>query len=649
MIFISIIAFLHLISAIAISIYFWKPNRVADLPAMVLITFFSTFYGFPIIIGWSTGYINFWTILISGLIAIILGASSVIKNPHPCLNLKTISETIKRMPIGEKLLWVIIVCLTLIIFFLGSLLPIRTWDAVSYHSLNPMRWAETHRFIIDSYGDPKIDCYVTQGEVFPNVKAILPYMVMDFTGREQGTALAQFPYFVLLISSLIAIYKRLFLPGYAVALAILFCILAPEVLLQSIEAYTDVAFFAGQMAVLFICLLIYQEGISYKRLFLASLSFTILSGTKPTALLMCGALGIIFLIIVFFKTQDLKFTHRLYWTFGALFCVLLICSLIAGPWYLHGIKKFSNPIYPYEFKIGKKVIFSGPSPSDTTSKMVKFYQKATGLKAWWRMMNEAYRLPIISSWEGGFGAHTIILGVPATLIFLSLFLKDRKREYYSVALSLFAVMYIFTPVRLCARFILFLLALFGLGFGWLISETLLFPRIILLIFFAITSLYNIGRVIPAILYRTFPPEIVAFSILTGHTRGVQTGSFPDQFNSLDYWREHIACPGAVLAVTNTPPYLARPLKEGAKVVRVFEYKKDSPIVDWVKSLRDVGATHLYAPRDSLEFDIAMKNPQFFRLLMHRIDGGSETTIELLLREESALFEISPELRKGNLW
>ncbi len=639
MILIVIIVLLHLFAALLVSIYFWRPENLSDFPAFTLITAFTTFYAFPIIIGWASGYINIFTILISAFIALAIGILCRVKNKMAGINFQVFIETIKKMKLSEKLLWIIILCLILFLIFIGSRLPIRTWDAAAYHSLNPMRWAETHRFIIDSYGDPKINSYIAQGEVFPNVKGILPYIIIDLTGSENGTGIAQFPYILLLISCLISIYRRLNLSGYLTPLGILFCLSAPEIILQSVEAYADAAFFAGQMSVLFICLIIFQEKASFKKILLGSLCFAILSGTKPTALLMGGVLGVLYLIIIFFKTDRAKKRVRYYLTGFALLTAIIISLIIAGPWYVNGIKKFSNPVYPFRLSVGSKIIFEGPYSSDSTKDMVKNRQGAEGFKGWWMMMNETERLPLISSWKGGLGANALILGIPATLLlFLFLFFGDNRKNYLVVIL-LFGAMTIATPVLLWARFSLYQLALFALAFGWILSKSVFIPRVILIMFFIFLSSYNIVRTIPAILYRTYPPEYVFFNLISGNTRGIQTSSFPDQFNALDFWREHVADTNSILALPKTHPYFARPLNKEAKIIRVLPRENFSSVKDWMESLKKIGATHLYAPKGSQDFSSALENPEYFQVLFQRIDSASETPLDTLIREESALFKI----------
>lgn len=630
---------LHLASAIIITLYCLKPKRLSDLPAETLLTFFVSFYGLPIFIGWTSGYINLYTIFISCAISCAFAALCFFNFKHTSFHIKDIKESIRYKTILEKILIASILVILSIICFLGTVLPIRIYDAVCYHSLNPLRWATTGKFVIDTFGDPKISSYITVGEVFPNVKGILPFLVMYFTKNVNGTALTQFPFLLILISSFYAILRRLNFSAYSSLIGVLFCLVAPEVFLQSIEAYADLVFFAGQIAVLFICLMIWQDESSCRNTFLAASAFSLLAGAKPTGLLMCGALGIIFLFLQIYKSKEKTFSAKFLNMILSLFAVLLLSLMIAGPWYINAIKKFKNPVYPFKFQIGNKTVFDGPYPQDSTNVQVSGRQKAIGVKAWWNMMNESHKLPSISSWSGGFGAHTIILGIPSFLLFLILIFFEKNKKNFLIILLSFLMMFLATPVLLWARFSLFQIALFAVAFSFLIDFTTRFPRIILISLFILLSSFNLYRTLPAIAGCIVPPEAIAYPIITGNTRGMQNNFSPDQYTTLDFWREHLCEEGMTLALTKANPYQALNLKKSGRVIRVFDYASgDSPETyrDYLESL---GATHLYATRTSANFNIAISNPELYKLLIHRIDCGSESCFGIFNDEESALFEI----------
>ncbi len=62
MIFILALACIHAASAAVIDARFWRMVRLDDFLCASFLTAYLTFYGFPIIIGWTTGHINSWTI-----------------------------------------------------------------------------------------------------------------------------------------------------------------------------------------------------------------------------------------------------------------------------------------------------------------------------------------------------------------------------------------------------------------------------------------------------------------------------------------------------------------------------------------------------------------------------------------------------------
>ncbi|MCX7018352.1 MAG: hypothetical protein WCK47_05965 [bacterium] len=612
----------------------------------MLLGAFTSFYGFPIIIGWSSGRISMWTIAMSAAMALAIAVLSCVYSLNGRSYLRRFRCALAGMPLGEKALWTVIGCIIVLLLFIASLLPIRTWDAAAYHATNPMRWAQTHRFTLDTFGAPELSAYLVEGEVFPNVKAILPFISLDLTGREAGTAAAQWPFLLLLIASLNAIFRRLHTPGWACAIGVLFCLMAPEILLQSLEAYADIVFFASQMAVVWICLATWQDGPSKSLITLGALAFASLAGSKPTGLPMGAALGAVFIIIIFARSRNDVWKIRLSRALCALALVMIVCAAIAGPWYAHGILKFHNPIYPVTVDLLGKTILPGATDSDLNTVLLRKNTGADGLRAWWNTMIEKRRAPLISSWSGGLGAHAFILGLPAALLFAVSIAWRPWRGDRLMFLATLLVMLAATTCPCVARFILFLLCFMAAAFAWVLDRSTLMPRIILMTAFLLLISYNAVRALPALLSRNNPPETTAFALLSGHTRAAQKNTFPDEFDALDYWREHVAGPGRKLAIpAELAPWMARPLAREADVVREPNCESTRSFSEWQRQLRESGATHLYLPRTSPAFDPVMLMRDRYRLIIHRVDHAAEHPWMEPSDQEAALFEI---LRPGSV-
>jgi len=639
MLMIAFLGIIHLVAGYQITRHVWRPRRLSDVPAAWVLTSLTSFYGGPILLGEITGWINRWTVALAAVLTLGLVYIARRRHPEPAFSLADLRGGVRRMSRGELTQWVLIACLLLGSLAIGSILPIRKADAAEYHAINPMRWAQTHRFDLRSYGGPELNPHIIAGEVFPNVKAVLPFLILEYTGKEDGTAMAQWPFLVLLTAALFGFYKRLGVPGWAAAAGVLFSLLAPEVLLQSLEAYADLAFVAGQIAIAWILLAIWQDGPTRRNVRVAALSFAFLVGSKPTSLFMAAMLGAALLGFVLYKSQASTRGRRVLNALGAFVTVFSACFILAGPWYLRGLTEYANPVYPIEVKFGDTVVFPGVYDQNVGTVYAQSAQGTSGRWAWLMIMNEGYRLPLLASYFGGLGAHALILGFPAFLLFLAAgWQGGRWKKYYPVA-WLFFLMYYASPVKVWPRLILFELALYGFVFVWLLTEVPRWVRIVLLSVFFVLGGYNLLRTIPAVLYRTRPPELVAFPALTGHRRHVQMDTFPDEFTALDYWRLHLGRDGHVLALPDLWSWYARPLNRNASVVRVPRLEENRNVNAWADSLLELGATHLYTQRKIPEFAAALDHPERFRPLFRRLDSGAESPWFIQPSDEAAIFEI----------
>ncbi|MGI8905270.1 MAG: hypothetical protein ACR2IE_02125 [Candidatus Sumerlaeaceae bacterium] len=641
MLWIALLALVHLGAACVLTDRFWKPARRADYPTTVLLTAFTTFYGLPVILGYTTSFINTWTVVGSAALAVGMAALCSRRFTPGDVTFRNTVTTLRQMSRSEIAAWGCVAAVLVIALLVGATLPIRIWDAASYHSLAPMRWAQSHRFQLDSFGDPTLYPYLGAGEVYANLKAMLPFLILDWTGKLDGTALAQWPFFAAIPVLLLGIFRRAGLPRWTVPLGALFCMLAPEVLLQSIEAYADIVFFTAQLMVVWACLVTWSEGPSLRTMLLTSLAFAQLAASKPTGLTGSVALGIAYLTVVIMRTQGGP-SHRLRRTGIALILVVAACALIAGPWYMHGLLKLNNPVYPIEVAAGQKVIFPGPYKPDFNTQYTERYAQASGVRAWWRMAMDTWRPSLLASWSGGMGLHSVTLGLPALALFLLLGVRGVAWRERLLILILFAVMLVSCPTRILARFALFELALGALCFCWLLSYVTTLPRRALVTLAAACMGYDLYATIPSIQYRTRPVELIAYNLLSGDRRALRDDSFPDEYSTLDYWREHVAEKKATLAIPGEmAPWFAYAPNTGAGVVRIADSKAGEPSARWLADLTAARATHIYALRKSENFRVAMADPKHFRLLMHRIDSGAESSLWLEPEPEAALFEFVP--------
>jgi hypothetical protein len=584
---------------------------------------------------------NSWVLLSSVLLAGALSVISVASAPRRLIAESSLLSSMFRLGRLNASLLALVAILLLAVLCLGSRLPIRIWDAAHYHALNPMRWAETGRFIVDSYGAPRSDPYIAAAEVYPNQKAVLPFSILLFTGREAGTALAQWPYLLLWFGSVCGLFRRAQLPVWTIVPGFLFVFCAPEVMLQSVEAYADIAFLSCAIAVVWACTRTWQGETDFRSVAITALCFGLLSGTKPTAYVACATLGTAFLAAYMVKSSGPP-ARRLLCGLGALAVVLLACAVAAGPWFFHAWIHLSNPVFPMKVTLGGRVLLDGPYTPDFNTAFMRHYTQAEGLAAWWGMLCEKWREPSIASWWGGLGAHAAILGLPASGILIAAMVGRQVRARFGFVTLLFGLLTISSSCLVLARFALVQLGFSALAFAWILSETAFVFRIALLTALGGLSLYNMARTAPAILCVTRPPEVVAFALLSGHFRAAMMDSSPDQFATLDYWREVAARDGAKLAIpASMTPWYARPLAKGATVQRVSFPEDRLLLKGFARQLANDGFTHVYVPRGHRAFDAMAGETGLFRACFGRVDCAQLGVgdVDAATREDAVLYEV----------
>jgi hypothetical protein len=629
---IGLLALTHVACAWVVTAAFWRPARRCDYPVAVLLTAFATFYMVPVFAGWVTGRMNLWVVgtglgVAAGaaLAAALAGRAGTAHWRDRAARAGKAAAAAARSPaIGGTLMWLPIVVIVAATLWAGLRLPIRNHDAVCYHALNPLRWAETGRFVIDAAGDPVANPYWATAISFPNAKGILVFLVLKLTNREAGTALAQWPFLLLLVAAGMALFRRIGLPHWAAAAGVLFMLLAPEVLLQSLDAYADLAFLAAQIAVIWACVAVWQEGPRWRMLMLGGLAFAVLAGTKPTALTVGAALGAAYLAIVWLRSAGTARRRR---TAAALCIALAAGFVVSGPWYVSAIRHFGSPLYPFEVRVGGRVLLPGAYPLNINQEFSATYVGSRGVQAWWDMMTEKSRTPRLAGYGGGLGAHTLILGVPAALLALAALASRRHRAVLLLPAVLFGLILAATPCWMVARFVLFELAAYGLAFGWLLAVTTPAMRTLLLSAFFGLAGYNVFRTVPCVLGEPAPAEQVAYALFSGHARGAQVRAFPDEVSAVDYWREHLSVGGGILAVPRDyPPFNARPLFPGAGVLRGPEFDPATGPKAWAAALRQLGAGHVFVEHASPGYRAALADGANFRVVFGRSDRSAENPL-----------------------
>lgn len=644
--FLAALAAVHGLGALWLCARLLRTPRLADLPAAVTVTSFATFYGLPLLAAWVSGRISPALMAACAPVPLAVAWAS---DPRARHLRELLGRVLSRVRAVRVLAWcaaagpaLLILAYLGVTFALASQLPIRAWDAAAYHGTNALRWAEAGAFRIDSFGAPHLDPYLTIGETFPNAKALVPYAVLALSGDVRGTALAQWPFLLLFIGAFASLLRRHGLPAWACLTGVVFCLAVPEVMLQSLEAYADIAYLAGAMAALWSIIMVHQSGARLPHMALAALAFALFASSKPTAYLACGLLGVAYLAVV---AADRSFP-RAGWGDGAgrvavaLGLTLLAALVLAGPWAVHALRAFGNPVYPVAVKAGTTVLLPGTFDPGTTTEMAGHYLKATGLDLWWRIMREQWREGVLASWGGGLGPHFFILGLPAAAVFLAVVAAARRMKEFALVLVLFGLLTAATASFACARFVLYQAAFAALAFAWIAAQSAWLPRAALIAALAFFAWENTVRCWPSALFRPRAEELTAYAVFSGDSRPAQIDAFPDEFSALDWWREIEAAPGRLLAIPPShAPWTAHPLARGGSVVRVPAYRPGTEFRGYLDMIAGLGATHLYLRRGGAAFGLALEDRERLRLIAHRADGATLSVLNMDPQHEAALFEI----------
>lgn len=630
-----IIGLFHLATGLLVARRWLRPANATELLLCAGLVAYCTFYTVPLMAGWASGYMNGWIIGLGAAAAAGLSAAAVLVGRTKTDVAAAASEGWSFQPkafVRNLFRWqripelVLLLGIAVVLLFLGlagSQLPARTYDAPYYHIVNAMRWHQTGRFILDSYGDVSLSAQAVSAECAPNVKAVLPFMVMLFSKGIAGTNMGQFPYLLLLLAAVRAICLRLNCRPFAATLAAFSVLVVPEIFLQSIEIYADLAFAAGQMVLCWALLYLWQERFSWRGLVLPAVGFGILAGAKAAVLVAGGGMGMLFGLILIWKTWPIyrfktigPVAVGLVLTFGIIF-------VNAAPWLLHAWGKFHNPFFPFEIKLGNHLLFEGPYAPNVNAQMQENFTGTKGRQAYWNTITESWRSPGMSNWAGGFGAAFFIIGIPAAVLFLMGGMwrgpaASSRRWFVTMA----AVLITTTPTLAVARFALSQPICAFIALAWLLSVFPLVFRGVVAAGVLASCGYSLYLTAPSVLYRQRPPELVAFDLLSGFPRAAQCDIYPDQYTALDFWREEVSQPGLRLAYppSSIAVFYAYAPWSPADIERVPEPATPAQAGTWYKQLLEAGATHLYAQRGSQAFTAAMDNPNLFKLMIRRLDG-----------------------------
>lgn len=639
-----LIGLLHVTCAWIVARRLIPCSRPADLPVVAGLVASGTFYGVPVALGWATGLMNLGIVAAGAATALGLAAYAWLRGAAPVL--PSMRAVWREWRWYERVLLAGLAVACLFVLSVGSVFPIRFADARDYHSIAAMRWAESGEFSLESYGDPERIYMVSPGEVFPNAKAVFPYIVLRTTGAVEGTAATQWPFLVLLIAVLHSIARRAGLPRWASIAGMGFVLGMPEFMLNALEAYADIVYCAGLMAVAWCSLRGVQDGVRRADLVVAALAYALLVSSKPFGILAAALQGVFFLGVCAACSGRAGWLARVREAALGLALIIAACLAVAGPWYINGIRKYGNPVYPVKVSLGPLQL-PGRTDPEVGIKQAEGKLGAEGLGALWVMLHERYRLGTLSAWDAGYGAHVAVVGFPVLIAAAIGILGHGGRRRWWPILAVFLLMWPASPAIVIPRYNMWLMCFAGLGFAWIVAGAALFWRALLLAVFAILCGYNIMRALPSMPWRYYQQELHAYWLVSGDRNSMQFEAWPDEVRAQDIWREVVGVkPGARLAFSQQREVFAwpmRPRSNAGTVVAAPYMGAFGSQDEWVAALRATGATHFYTFVGDPALEAALARPADFALVFRRFDSGFESPFGPDPRPEDALFEI---LRPG---
>lgn len=341
-------------------------------------------------------------------------------------------------------------------------LPPYAYDALSYHLLDVASWVQQA-----SLAPPPLDTccayYPGNAELLSAWSAVLLHADL-LVGTVQVVAAAVGGLAVAGIGRTAGLDRR------AVAAAGALFVLTPALLAQAPTSYVDVL-----QTTLVLCgldgLVRYATRAGARQLLVPALCTGLLSGTKGNGLIWAAALGLTAVVIslVHVRRRRLGGSQAIHALAGG----VVSCLLLGGWWYLRNAATTGNPLYPFELRLGHRVLLAGPF---RVGEVLTVPPVGTGrpwpvavLHSWaadllpWRHGSYDYQQR-----SGGLGPLWSWLGVLVAPVAVGLW---RRRNPALVALVPLMVVFVVQPYPWWARFTLPLAAMNALSvvtvIGWL--------------------------------------------------------------------------------------------------------------------------------------------------------------------------------------
>lgn len=519
--------------------------------------------------------------------------------------------------IRSDIILFILFCLMVVkvcwLIFIGYLFPSYTWDGLWYH-LPIVGYMMQSGAIQENPSSFMIDTFLN---IFPkNIELLFLWNVI-FLKSDIIINLSQLPFTLLGIVTTYSIALKLRIrEKYALYSSLLF-FFTPIIILQSTTNYIDVA--VTVLLLIIINFLLYENYdfnnklsdlslSSYRKapVLLAGITAGILLGSKGSGPLFAIIISVAIIVQEFIKhrrqayTEDIsqinKITRNSLTTYLIYFFLPLL--LIGSYWYFKNWVLYGNPVYPMEIAIFNKIIFKGlykgiidPAPS-----LIENSSSLIGLFHVWMERVEYY---LYDSRLSGFGSIWFILFLPS-LVFTFIYSIIKKQFNWLFISILLIVIFIAHPRNWNTRYVIFIVALGALSYGFVLecfskrAKTINIIALLLVVYTFLTV--NSPCIVPE--------KIKEFIDLPAKERTIaRQAPFNIDLNARQeyghwIWISDNVASGDTLAYTFEPLFLSPLWNSGFS--SSTKYIKSENYYDWLKTLREHNATYVLLRRHSTE-------------------------------------------------
>ncbi|MDO8282525.1 MAG: hypothetical protein Q7U10_07875 [Thermodesulfovibrionia bacterium] len=499
------------------------------------------------------------------------------------------------------------------LIFIGYLFPSYTWDALWYH-LPIVGHILQSGAIIENPANFMIDTFIN---IFPkNMELIFLWNVI-FLKSDVITDLSQLPFTLIGVITTYSIATKLKInERYALYSSFLF-FFTPIIIMQSTTNYIDIA--VSVLLLVTINFLLYENHDFHIKLLnierqpdrkipilMAGISAGILLGSKGS-----GPLFAILFSLAIIVQEIIKHRRKVYATGSSLKNNILRHSLgpyilyffiplllIGGYWFIKNWLLYGNPVYPMEIAVFGKTIFKGLYKGiiDPAPAVIQNASSLAGLIYVWMERVEYY---LYDSRLSGFGPIWFILFLPSlALIFINSIIKKRYNWLFITILLI--IIFLAHPRNWNTRYVIFILALGALSYGFVLDYFSKRERLLSIIALLLAVYTSLTANSPCVM----PAKIKEFLNLPANERTIaRLAPFNIDLNAKQeygnwIWISNNISEGDVLAYTFEPLFLS-PLWNSGFSSRTA-YIKSENYNNWLRKLKDNNVTYVLLRRYSKE-------------------------------------------------